>query len=191
MKKIIFKFIFVLTCFYLQPLLAKIENSLEIRTAAFFHSSDRFREIYGNVSGSYQLEVSTKWRACNCYETWVNFDWFSKEGQSDGFEDPTKANIANLSFGIKISSPFCEKFTPYIGLGPSFSRIWLKNESRCHDERVSKVAVGVVFKSGINYFVTRCVFIDLFVDYLYQPVHFEQQVDIGGFKTGAGLGFKF
>jgi hypothetical protein len=41
------------------------------------------------------------------------------------------------------------------------------------------------------FFINRNVFIDVFADYLYQPVNFETHVDIGGFKIGAGMGIKF
>lgn len=192
MNKIIIKFIFVFLCINLCPLIANIESSLEIRTAAFFHSSERFRNIYGNVSGSYQLETSTKWNECNCFETFANFDWFSKHGRSKGFKDKTRVNIANISVGIKFPYQLSQCFTAYVGIGPSFSRISIKNHGHCcNHQKVSKLAVGGLLKSGIYYFFNKCVFVDLFVDYLYQPVHFKRHVDIGGLKTGIGIGVKF
>lgn len=173
----------------IHPLFAEFQSSVEIRSAAFFHSSERFREIYGNVGASYQLEASTK--LYDCLDGWANFDWFSKHGKSDGFNDPTRVSIANISLGVKFPYQICEKFTAYIGIGPSLSRIWLKNKSQCSHENISKWAIGGVLKTGVYYFISERVFIDVFVDYLYQPVHFETHVDIGGFKTGAGLGVKF
>lgn len=189
MNKIFFNFLFFLLYLNLCPLMAEIESSLEIRSAVFFHSSHRFREIYGNVGGSYQLEASTKFN--DCFETWVNFDWFSKHGKSEGFEDSTRVRIANISLGIKFPYQICEQFTAYFGIGPSLSRIWLKNDGQCSHERVSKLAIGGVLKTGVYYFINKCIFIDVFVDYLYQPVHFETHIDIGGFKTGVGVGVKF
>lgn len=98
-----------------------IENSLEIRSAAFFHSSERFRDIYGNVGGNYQLEVSTK--LYDYVDGWGNLDWFSKHGKSDGLKDPTRVRIGNISLGIKFPYRLCEQFTAYIGAGPTLSRI--------------------------------------------------------------------
>ena len=155
----------------------------------FFHSSKRFREIYGNVGACYQLEASTKLN--NCFDAWANFDWFSKQGRSDGFNDPTRVSIANVSLGIRFPYQFCEQFTTYIGIGPSFSKIMLKNKSQCCHENVSKLAIGGVLKTGFYYFINRHIFIDVFVDYLYQPVNFETHVDMGGIKTGIGVGVKF
>ena len=189
MNKAIFRIFLVFLCLSLCPIFAEFQNSIEIRSAAFFHSSKRFRDIYGTVSGNYQIEASTK--LYDCIDGWANFDWFSKHGKSVGFNDPTRVSIANISLGIKFPYQFCEQFTPYIGIGPSLSRIWLKNKSQCSRETVSKLAIGGVLKTGVYYFINRHIFIDVFVDYLYQPVHFETNVDIGGIKTGVGVGFKF
>ena len=189
MNKALFRIFLVLLCLTLCPLFAEFQSSIEIRSAAFFHSSKRFKEIYGNVGASYQLEASTK--LYNCLDGWANFDWFSKHGKSKGFNDPTRVSIANISCGVKFPYQFSEQFTAYIGIGPSLSKIWLKNEPQCGHESTSKLAIGGVLKAGVYYFINRQIFIDVFVDYLYQPVHFETHVDIGGIKTGIGVGTKF
>lgn len=160
--------------------------SVEFRSAAFFHSSGRFREIYGNVGTSYQLEASTP--LYNCMDGWTNFDWFSKHN-SGGCS--SRVSIASVSFGIKYPYRICGLIT-YIGIGPSISRIWLKNKPEdAEQERTSKLVLGGVLKTGINYFITRDIYLDLFLDYLYQPVHFDTWVDIGGLKTGLGIGIQF
>lgn len=184
-----------------QTLSAGVQNSsIEFRSAAFFHSADRFRDVYGKVGVSYQVEASTP--LYGCLNGWTNFDWFSKHGKSEGFNDPTTIRIANISLGVKIPYQRCERFTPYIGIGPSFSRLWLKDTPHCSQDTsscgsqnahktVSKWVVGGVLKTGVNCFVTKCLFLDVFVDYLYQPIHFEKRVDIGGIKAGLGIGYRF
>lgn len=183
-------FILLLVVFFniLWPITTRAQDtSLEFRSAAFFHSSKLFREVYGNVGVCYELEASTG--LCECLEGWINFDWFSKHNEIG--RCASRASIANISFGIYFPYRFCDRLIAYIGVGPSFSEIWLKNSAPCCVERVSKLAFGGILKSGIYYFINRCFFIDLFVDYLYQPVHFETSVNIGGFKTGAGIGIQF
>lgn len=182
-------FFLLLLIMNIHPLCAGFQSSVEIRSTAFFHSSERFREIYGKVGVSYQLEASTK--LYDYLDGWVNLDRFSRDGKSEGFNNPTKVRITNISLGVKLPYQFGEKVIAYIGLGPSLSKIWLKNESQCCHENASKWALGGVLKTGVYYFISERVYIDLFVDYLYQPVHFETHVNIGGFKTGAGAGFKF
>lgn len=163
--------------------------NVEIRSAAFFHSSKRFREIYGNVGCSYQLEASTY--LCSCLDGWANLDWFSKHDKPKACPGNTRVSIANISLGVKYPYQLCENYIAYVGIGPSLSEVWLKNHSQCEHERVSKVAFGGVLKTGIYCFITCDIFLDLFIDYLYQPIHFDKQVDIGGLKTGVGIGMQF
>ena len=101
MNKALLRISLVLLCLTICPLFAEFQSSIEIRSAAFFHGSKRFKEIYGNVGASYQLEATTQ--LYNCLDGWANFDWFSKHGKSDGFNDTTRVSIANTSLGIKFS----------------------------------------------------------------------------------------
>ena len=157
MIKIAFKALFFLLLITnIHPLFAEFQSSIEIHSAAFFHSSERFREIYGTVGASYQLEASTK--LYDCLDGWANFDWFSKHGKSDGFNDPTRVSIANISLGIKFPYQFCEQFTAYIGIGPSLSRICLKNKSQCSHESCFKVAYWRHIKDwGLLFHQQTCI----------------------------------
>lgn len=187
-KKIIIGFILSLTCFQTFPLINAHESSVELRSGAFFHSSKRFREIYGNASVCFEIEAAT--RVYNCFEGWINFDWFTKDGRSRGLHDSTRVNIANPSFGLKVPFQITRCISIYVGIGPSLSTIWVKNHSHSH-KKTTKFVVGGILKSGLIYDITSCIFADVFVDYLYQPVHFETRVDIGGVKVGGGLGYRF
>ncbi|HEV8051792.1 MAG TPA: hypothetical protein VGP47_04795 [Parachlamydiaceae bacterium] len=181
--------------------LLSAESSVEIRADAFIHSSKLFRKIYGDVGTSYGIEASTP--LVNCFDGWVNFDWFTKNGRShvDKSEgngnseacrgNTTKVRIANFSFGLKFPYEFCGSFSPYVGIGSSLSRINIKNKSFCCHNKSSKVAFGGVVKLGIYWRFFECMFLDVFVDYLYQPIKFHKRVDVGGLKTGAGLGISF
>lgn len=168
------------------------ENMVEVRGAAFYHSSKLFREIYGNVGTDYQVQFATRYF---CFELWSNIDWFSKHGKSVGFEDPTRVNIANCSLGLSYLYSLNCQTKLYLGAGPCFARIWLKNKLADHShEIVSKTTFGGLFKAGLYYNITDCFFIDIFVDYVYQPVHFHKNhkhIDIGGVKPGIGIGINF
>lgn len=186
MKKLYFLFIL----FTISVLAA--DTSLEVRADAFIPTSKPFRKIYGDVGVSYGVEAS----ACmGCFDGWINFDWFQEHGRSHtepGCKgDSTKIEIANLSFGVKLPYLVCDSFAPYLGIGPSVSKVYLKNKSHCFHEKVSKWAVGGIAKFGVHYYFCDCMFLDLFVDYLFLPVYFHKRVDIGGFKTGAGIGVLF
>ena len=170
-------------------LFAEYENTVELRSAAFIPTDNLFRDIYGNAGASYQLEASSA--VYEGLDVWGNLDLFSKPGRSVGLGNSTEILIANTSVGIKVPFQFSEKISPYIGIGISLGRVWLKNNSFCGEDKASKFAVGGVLKTGINYFFMENVFLDVFIDYLYQPVHFETDIDIGGLKTGIGLGIQF
>ncbi len=166
-----------------------LRSSFAFRSAAFFPLSDRFREIYGDAGVDYQLEASTK--IYGCCDAWVNFDWFSKHGKSVGLHDSTRISIGNTSLGVKFPYRISKTWTIYVGIGPSFGRIWLKNKSYCPPHHISKWAYGGVLKTGVDFFFTEHLFLDVFADYLYQPTNFKTHVDVGGVKVGAGLGVKF
>lgn len=166
-----------------------LKNSVQIRTDAFFPSAHRFREIYGSVGPSYEIEASRKFNSF--IDGWVNFDWFYKSGEGKGCHTKTHINIANGSFGIKFVYQFSKPVGIYLGLGPTFGGVWVKNESHCGHEKISKFAFGGILKSGFTFSLSKHVFLDLFADYFYQPVHFEHHVNIGGVRTGLGLGYKF
>lgn len=172
-----------------QPTSHDLKNSIQIRADAFFPSSHRFREIYGSVGPSYEVQASRK---INSFiDGWVNFDWFYKSGHGKGCHTKTHINVANGSFGINFVYQFSKPVGIYLGLGPTFGGVWLKNESHCGHERVSKFAFGGVVKSGFTFSLSKHFFLDLFADYFYERVHFEHHVNIGGFRTGLGLGYKF
>src|SRR5690349_11335225 len=117
------------------------DTSVEIRADAFIPTSNLFRKIYGDAAPSVGIEVSTS--ILDCYQGWVNFDWLTKRGHShvkrdhidtefDCGSDRTRIDIANISFGIKYPFQNCDCFSPYIGIGPSFSNVWVKDNGDCH-----------------------------------------------------------
>lgn len=202
MKKCKFGFLMIASTLIGCPVLSAIETTIEVRTAAFYHISKDFRDIYGDWGPSYQVEASF---SCNCcYAFWTNFSWFHKNGKSIGNScssipscncsghPSTEVNIANLSLGIKFPYCICDCLVGYIGIGPVFGNIWLKNKiSSQETDKTSKFAFGVIGKLGLDYYITQCLFLDFFVDYLYQPVHFHKQIDLGGLQAGIGVGFNF
>ena len=176
--------------------LVEASTSIEIRGAAFFPASHRFREVYENIGGNYQVELSTS--TCICqreFNLWANFDWYSKKNKKhDCCDYYTRVEIPTISGGLKYYFPctcFCSNFDFYLGLGVTYSRIHLKSESCCVKEKKCKDSIGGVIKSGINYYFCRNFFLDVFVDYVYQPVSFHKHVDVGGLKVGGGLGYSF
>lgn len=167
------------------------ETTFEVRTALFYPTSNRFREIY-DPSACYEVEAST---TLNSYSSgWANFDWYSRHGKTEQYNLSTKIQMNTISFGIKFPYQLTSVATPYLGIGPTFSKIHLENKSVCPNEgteKTTKWAYGVVLKSGVNFLMSEYIFGDLFVDYSYQPAQFQKNTDTGGIKAGIGFGFIF
>jgi hypothetical protein len=163
------------------------ENSFEIRSGAFIHSSGVFRSIYGNVKPFVGFEVGRKFS--ENYAGFVDLDYFSKNKKRNCCTSDIE--IINGSFGLKYLYPLRSNIDGYLGSGPSFSRVNLREKSCCEKEKHSKVAVGLVLKSGITYNFFHAYYFNFFVDYLFQPVNLGRHVDIGGVKTGIGIGAWF
>lgn len=179
---------------------------MELRTALFYHSSKRFRDIYGDIYSTYQVEISVHHEPC-CYTWWANLTWFyEKEGTAEcsecdmsgqncvpcPFPPKTKITTANLSFGIKFPFKFTDCFNGYVGLGPLFGGIWIDNNILFDSEEdVSRFIYGAIIKTGVQYYFCQCWFLDLFADYSYQHVNFDTDLDVGGLQLGVGVGYRF
>ena len=137
---------------------AKSPNFIQIRSDAFFPSSDRFTHIYGKVAPSYEIELSTTFN--QHLEGWVNFDYLFKTGQVEPCDASSKIWVGSGSFGFKFPYHFCECVAVYVGLGPNLAGVWLKNKSRCGHEFKRKFVVGGVAKSGIRYSFVPEYFLD-------------------------------
>lgn len=177
----------LLSCFFLTSALSAL--TAEFRVAGFCPSASKFKRIFGDAMPAYQVEVSIPF--CNGFDGWANFDGVWRSNQR-GDCCNSRVQILNGSFGLKFSWPYCDQFSFYLGLGPSFGSISLHNRSFCHREHVTKFVAGGLFKSGVQICVQDRYFVDLFVDYLCESARFRKNsAYIGGFKPGIGLGFNF
>lgn len=188
MNRFVSKIVFVFLFGSYISLFAECENSLQIRGAAFFPSSERYREIYSKVGGSLQVEYANRFQ--RFVEGWANLDWTYRRGRSIGFHQNTTVNILACSIGFKLIFP-CGCFAPYLGIGPSIAGVWLQNNTDLSDREVSKAAYGGLAKVGFYLFLNERVFLDVFVDYLYIRANFQKHINVGGVKAGAGIGYRF
>ena len=164
-----------------------VEATLRVegRVGAFFPLNSKFQRIYGDVYPCYEIEVGQT--LCDCYELWLNVDDYYRSTSVRGCGD-TSLNILSFSAGPKRLFCFCNDFAFYTGLGISVA--W----ARINDEIIGReydTSVGLVVKSGLYYYLNSCWFLDLFCDYNYQPAFHHRRVDIGGIRTGLGLGYAF
>jgi len=113
-------------------------------------------------------------------------------GNSLGFCNPTTIKIINGSFGLKSPFDINDWFTVYLGLGPTFGGIRIKDESQFSGcSLCTKSSIGFVAKSGMDFFFYKSWFVDIFVDYVYQKADFRKDVNASGVRIGAGIGYAF
>jgi outer membrane protein len=167
---------------------AELGIAIEVRASAFFHTSERFRAIYGDVGPSYGIEMSKKMDLC--LDTWLDCDYFN-QCKSQASCCKSEIDILNTSFGLRYSYSLTSCLKPYLGIGPALSWLYFKNKTCCQHENHARLTPGLVVKSGVIYHFKDPYYLNFFVDYIYQPIHFEKTVDIGGIKAGLGLGIQF
>lgn len=180
-KNLFFVLALLLCCL---PRISEAVLSVEIRSAAFFPLSSKYQKVYGDVHPCYEIEINKT--LCNCYKAWVNVDALHASKKRSCCEK-TNLDVLNFSLGLKLIRSFCKCLEGYVGVG--IGAAWARIHNHHYSKEYSTSAV-VVAKLGCNYFLKESVFIDLFVDYNYQPA-FRNRVDIGGFKTGIGIGYAF
>lgn len=184
MNKCILKILFVCVLF-ISTLHANM--ALEFRTGAFLPSDHRFRDIYGDAKVCYEVEASTD--LCGDIDMWTNFNFFTADGHVRNCGS-SRIHIYSIAVGPKMDFCLTECVNLYAGIGLSVASTKIKNHS-CNKESVTKASWGGVLKSGFNIALYECVFLDLFADYVYQPVSYHRRTNVGGFRLGAGIGAKF
>lgn len=163
------------------------QNSMEMRISGAIPVSGRYREIYGDIQASYELQVNTF--LMQNISSWVNAGWITKKGFSTGCtRTPTRIEIASLSLGGNYFLPIYNNFSFYAGLGVILSQVNVKNH---HEGNAKAFSPGAVIKAGLNIDIFEDFYAGLFSDYYWQPGVYKTNVDIGGIRIGLGLGYKF
>jgi outer membrane protein len=190
MKKVIFA-AGTLSCLVLSSSAhTNVEWEAKIRGAAFIPRSSLVREIYGTAIGSFDGEFAGQFHTY--LQAWININFALAHGYSLGFCNTTKLWIVNSSLGLKTPFDINDWFRVYLGLGPTFGAIRIKDESQFSGCTSStKSSIGFVAKSGMDFYFCERWFVDIFADYVYQKADFEKDVNASGLRVGAGLGIMF
>ncbi len=173
-------------------------NSIEVRAAAFYPSGHTFREIYGNVGLSLQVEAARTLKNHNNIGIWGNVEWIFMDGKRRGPCGSSSVDMFDVSFGVKgIGYFFEDALLLYAGIGPEVGFVYIENKIRCcsgchtNKQHRSRAAIGGILKTGANVRLSSIFNLSLFADYSYLPVHFNQTHNMGGGKIGGGLGARF
>lgn len=162
----------------------------ELRAAYLYPSGSRFREVYNDGGLEGQFEVAR--RLYDRWHGWGNITYFQRAGRSTETKERTRINIVPLSVGFKYELRCYDLVHPYVGFGGCYSFVTVHDhtEGKKHFNRQN---FGFVAKSGLIVNFTAAVIGDFFVDYMHQRIrnYHRHYVDVGGFKFGAGIGYRF
>ena len=162
------------------------------RAGYFFFTDGTNREVWDN--GTIDVELENNYWYTNRYSTFQNINFIWRDGTSS-FNTPVSINMATISLGIKQFFPIIKDyFNAYLGFGFTCGLVWTNNESNFIPNHNFWASPGIVGKSGLVFFTERAIMFDLFFDVYYQPIWtsaLDSYTDMGGFKTGLGIGYLF
>ena len=193
MKKVL-----LLSAFFL-PLLPEAHAfDIEFRSAYFNPQDHHIRKIYGN-HGLAEFEIELADRVINDrWAAWGNVSYYRKHGKSTCLHNKTHVSNWAMTSGLKYYLCKSDPLSPYIGFGAGVDYVHFNNHSS-HVHSVNQWGIATLAKSGVECKLTDLLFIDLFVDYSYNWLRTKRSrhcvdswnINTGGFKAGAGLGFRF
>jgi outer membrane protein len=178
-----------------------LDLAVEARVAYYHPTSKKVRHIYSEGVADYQLEIS-KGLGCN-WRVWAGVSGFSKEGRSIGFHNRTRLSLVPVNLGVKYVYPIMCDTKLYVGAAVCYSFLNIKDHSYYVHEHTSKGNWGGLIQLGLYYNIWDCLYLDVFADYYFQRFHFSHSnysydyyverhnLDMSGYKVGAGLGFSF
>ena len=162
------------------------------RGAYFFFTDGTNREIWDD--GTIDLEIENTYWFTNYYSTFQNINFIWKDGASS-FGTPVSIDMATISIGVKeFFSIVPSLLNGYLGFGFTCGLVWTNNKSEFIPNHYFWASPGIVGKSGLILFAKSKVSIDIFFDAYYQPIWsgaLNSYTDMGGFRTGVGMGYLF
>jgi hypothetical protein len=170
---------------------------LEAKGACFYPTNSMFRKIYGSTGGIYGIESTLLFR--KGIALWASFDCFYQSGFSIGSRNPTDITIVPFGIGLKYFVPI--SFVDlYLGAGVLGSYLHMHDQSPYVVKKPLSWGVGPIVKLGAIFNLPRFVFLDLFVNYSYTQIGFNDKqgkpvdlyrADISNCLFGVGIGYRF
>jgi hypothetical protein len=207
MKRIILFAIFLLSQISLAEAFELEGLQVEGRVAYFLPENKRIRHVYSDLGfPEYELEVAMP---IGCYfsdcipdlnlDVWTNVSYYEKKGRSYSLHDKTRVTNWALNAGVSYYFPICGPIRPYVGIGGGAAHVEFHDKSQYVKQHREEWGGGFLAKLGLKYDVTCNIFIDVFADYSYNWCNFNRSkrcievhnVNTGGLKLGAGIGYRF
>lgn len=163
--------------------------STELRVGYFYPSSHVVRDIYRR--GGVEPEIELSARFCQNWLLWANGNMFLRRGSSIGGGNRTWLHVFPLSLGVKYELPMTDCSAFQLGIGASYTTIDIHDDIANDDNHFWRNLWGVVGKSSFVYYFNETFYSDLFLDYYYTRTSHHQPLNMGGLRTGLGVGINF
>lgn len=160
----------------------------EVRGAYFYPSSEKERKIWNSHHYDFEVEIDKDlWAG---WQLFGNLSWIHLHGKSHYHKEDSRLILHPLSLGIKYFFPVNRCVDYYIGAGPNYT--WMREHRRIHHSKIDtrRQRFGATLKTGFCVHFAEIFFVDIFADYLFIPMDIKKIYDVGGFRTGVGIGFQ-
>lgn len=180
---------------FANSLFASPKAYIEGRAGAFYFQDHLPRSIYGNTTLDLEAEGGLFFK--DKIAVWANFNYNFASGSSLELFHKTHLTLLSLSVGPKFYMFGIDRrlFNPYLGIGVAGTFLKTSDHSPYVEKHLHRYRFAGVAKSGFL-ICKNSICIDLFFDYyicnsqgLASAV--KNPVNIGGFKTGLGMGYLF
>ena len=168
---------------------------IEGRGGFFYFQDNLPRKIYGQ--GCLDLEAEGSIFFKKNLGAWLNFNYNFASGNSIELQNKTSLTMLSLSLGPKAYLFAQEKhlFNPYLGIGVLGLLVKTSDHSPYLPQLTTRYKIGGVAKSGI-FMIKGSICLDLFFDYYISNIRSiasaeKNPINMGGFKTGLGMGYVF
>lgn len=172
----------------------------------FRPSSGILRDIYSSSWASFGLEGAGSFSETNSVlkRTYLTgkVNYMESHGYSKGFEDRTRIQIVPLSLGGRFLESFTNVAVPfdlYLGGGPSYFFVDVKNNSTTAKSRVNRSGLGGFTELGTFIRPAKHLLINFALGYSFKRLSppgdskacKTHSVEVGGFAAEGGVGYKF
>jgi opacity protein-like surface antigen len=185
--------IYLLICLCLASSFAEARGwSLAGRAAYFYPQDSLMRDIYGDGWPDYEIEA--EYAFTQKFSCFSNLSYYHKCGESTCIGYSTTVDHFAFNAGFKRYLRCNPCYSPYFGLGLGVARVHFHDKSPFVRQHTRKTGFSVLAKSGIDFRIAKCWYLDAFLDYNFNTFSFDSyegttrnDVQTGGPKIGLGI----
>jgi hypothetical protein len=173
---------------------------IEGKAGAFLPNNRRVSKIFHNEFPFFEVEVGYR-PNFSAWNTWGSVGCIFAEGDSLGCENRTTLQITTLAIGADRFFPISDETDFFVGLAAVWGLYTNTDHSPYLHQDITTNAPGYIARAGISHFFSDTLAFRFFAEYLdirfrFHRVYsshftYRNNLNMGGFKIGAGLLYDF